>query len=474
MIAHGFEIGSDLRSIPDGIGSVSVLGGNNQTPLSIGTDGSVNVAALNATHDPSVLLVDWNPTWAVPGNASSQGSLAIHQAIRGRPGVYHRYRWTRSNVAGNPLWVLSTIDIVTRVGSTMDFSEPGIPGTVTRSSGAIATVPVSFGGRRYATAPAVVFHDPAATPGTGAVASATIDANGVVTGISVTSGGSGYSSDVTAWLHDVGNVQLVGGGESDIVWIEGVDGTGNSLDYPAATPTQVFIGGTAHGAEFVLSTNTPPYPYQAELYIDGQRFDVSVPARMTASRVEFVQESVLFRQRSPAQTPSTATRWSVTAKRWIVTPGQLSFRTTARLYETFSGLVYCPMTAIQRVFDRMFLEIPGGCETLRLPSDVATTPALGTSSIPKRIIASSASYPLVGSVAVEHFGTARRVAAQWPSGALSVSDFSENTVKVTGGYHKIYNTWGGTAATVSGTATNQWQSGDVLDLGYNLNLSASN
>jgi hypothetical protein len=199
------------------------------------------------THKPEILfMVNAASTAALlPGqcfiNATPFGGTALPAE------TIAQYRISLYNVP-------NTVPMVTgapAVQSVSNYKWSTIPATKageadliteTATTGVVNAVTVGSGGTGYFTAPAVTF--PA--PGSGATATATVSAAGVVTGIAVTAGGSGYTAGaatVAAPPASVTATATITATAGAITAITLVNGGGFYTAAPAVT-----IGGPGTGA----------------------------------------------------------------------------------------------------------------------------------------------------------------------------------------------------------------------------------
>lgn len=115
------------------------------------------------------------------------------------------------------------------------------------ATGAVSSVTVVTGGSGYLVAPAVSF---TGGGGTGATATATINASGVVTGVTVTAGGSGYTSAPTVVFTADGRETHVGH-------------LGISTKVPNAADTTKDVGAPLLFAGVVKESKLPAIPSAA-------------------------------------------------------------------------------------------------------------------------------------------------------------------------------------------------------------------
>ncbi|MEQ1558453.1 MAG: choice-of-anchor D domain-containing protein [Methyloglobulus sp.] len=140
------------------------------------------------------------------------------------------------------------------------------------TSGVISTVDVTQVGQQYSPNAKVVFNDPSPTPGTGAIASVIVDANGAITEINVTNPGTGYSAATTADVIDVGTgtgatasaTSKKVGATTGVITAIKVTAAGTGYRNPLIEITDANAGAAGQGAVLVATT----YDYATDVMTD--------------------------------------------------------------------------------------------------------------------------------------------------------------------------------------------------------------
>lgn len=446
-----------VRSIADSGDSFGIMSDTGETVIGVEDDGTVAVGRLRNESDPDNLLVD------VDG---ANGFIRIYQPIPNRAGLWRRWTYRRSTGSTSlNLWIFDSVQVCRRLGGTSWEWSTVATATASIASGSVSSITVTSSGRGYSAAPSVVFDGGG---GTGATASATIDANGYVTGISVTSAGSGYTTAPTVFLRSTDNAEIVGAGANDVVWIESVDGSGFSIDYPAQTVAEVFIGSTSHGDEYPRNNSASGGSAVPILLLDGVSYDpASAMAHVICREFRLIQQSTLLRGRSPAQVNGVDTPWCIQTKTWVLTARDgLRFSLDATLQEQFTGKVYCPLTTTQTMYTSAWRD--DGVRMV-LPTDIDSAATPATVAGVREIAMWAPSY---GSAVLRVEGLKAWAPGQYPNGTLSALPYDEMLIRTQGGYHKTYFTFGGPEVTVSSVTYNRWSSGTRIRGAYQLQFNA--
>lgn len=446
-----------VRSIADGGDSFGIMSETGRTVFGVEDDGTVAVGRLRNESDPDNLLVD------VDG---LNGFIRIYQAIPNRAGLWRRWTYRRSSGGTSlNLWIFDSVQVCRRLGGTAwEWSQPATA-TSALSGGGVSSVTVTSTGRGYTSAPAVVFDGGG---GTGASATATIDSNGYVTGISVTAAGTGYTSAPTVFLRATDNAEILGAGANDVVWIESSNGSGFSIDYPAQSVAETFIGSTAHGEEYPRNNSASGGSAVPILLLDGIPYDpAATMAHVVCREFRMIQQSTLLRGRTPAQVNGVDTPWCRQTKTWVLTARDgLRFSLDATLQEQFTGKVYCPLTTTQTMFvnawrdDGVRMVLPADIDSAATPATVAGIRAITMWS------------PSYGSAVLRVDDLRAWASGQYPNGTLSAMPYDEMLIRTQGGYHKTYFTFGGPEVVVSSVTYNRWTSGTRIRGGYQLQFNA--
>lgn len=445
-----------VRSIADSGDSFGIMSDTGETVIGVEDDGTVAVGRLRNESDPDNLLVD------VDG---ANGFIRIYQPIPNRAGLWRRWTYRRSTGSTSlNLWIFDAVQVCRRLGGTSwEWSQPATA-TSSVSGGAVTGCTVTSTGRGYSTAPAVVFDGGG---GTGATATATIDGNGYVTGITVTAGGSGYTSAPTVFLRATDNAEILGAGANDVVWIESSNGSGFSIDYPAESVAESFIGSTAHGDEYPRNNSASGGSAVPILLLDGISYDpAATMAHVVCREFRMIQQSTLLRGRTPAQVNGVNTPWCRQTKTWVLTARDgLRFSLDATLQEQFTGKVYCPLTTTQTMYTSAWRD--DGVRMV-LPTDIDSAATPATVAGVREIAMWAPSY---GSAVLRVEGLKAWASGQYPNGTLSALPFDEMLLRIEGGYHKTYFTFGGPEVVVSGTTYNRWSSGTRIRGAYQLQFN---
>ncbi len=337
--ASGIE---PVQEVNDGRAGIGVTTQQGVEPLSIDDQGRLNVGEVISAWDPDLVHVE------IIANLTIR---ATHRSRRFGSIAWVQYVWTRyPGPTSTGTWILSEINKVRRPsGTSWDFSQPAT-GSASVSGGAVTGISVTRAGRSYATAPTVTL---AGGGGSGATATATIDATGSVTAITVTAGGSGYTSAPSVLITGSTTSPLVFGGFNDIVFIES-QSSGLSVDYPAETVTEGFIG-AGHGAEFAAGLQASSPTLTPLILVDGVAFDGTTSTRVLGREFRMLLRSDLYRNRTPAQAPGGArAAWGTQVKEWVIRQGRLDLQWGVQFAEQFTGAVYAPLYCFRVTYGRIW------------------------------------------------------------------------------------------------------------------------
>lgn len=173
-------------------------------------------------------------------------------------------------------------------------------------------------------------------------------------------GNSWVFEEVTSWI---------GAGEQDLVIREAVNGSGFSIDEPGASAGGDATTGLGHGHEYI----TRPL----SMWIDGKAADATSNFRTFARSVRLLNQSKIFRNRTPAEDPESATPATICDKLWTIAGGA-SMHALVRLtwQEQFTGIALFPLhtvrgeVASEMVTNQMFRD--DAFLPLTLPDDITT------------------------------------------------------------------------------------------------------
>jgi len=287
-----------------------------------------------------------------------------------------------------------------------------------------------------------------------------------VTGVTVTSAGTGYSSAPSVFLRAADNAEVLGGGASDVIWIESSDGSSKSIDYPSQTVTETFIGSTAHGDEYPANMSVAGGSAIPLILIDGISYSPSSNTRIKARELRMIQKSTLLRDRSPKQSNGVDTPWASQLKEWVLTARDgMRFTLDATMAEQFTGGLYAPLLTTQTMFtagwrdDGISMVIPDDYNSAAIAND-----ASGIRSFHMR----SASH---GSVNITVSDPKIYASREYPYGTVTEPGLDEHDMRVTGGYHKHYWSLGGPLVNVSGTDYPRFSSDTRLRRSYQMQFT---
>ena len=443
-----------VQGISDGLYGIGFGSATGRIAGGFSSDGTFSVGRLFNESDPLSVLVDIDGV---------NGFVYVYTPSQGPSALWYRWTYLRSSAATSlNLWIFSTVQICRRMGGCWDFSKVATA-AASISGAAVSSIAVTFSGEGYTVAPSVVFDGGG---GSGATATAAIDSNGFVTGITVTAGGSGYTSAPTVFLRASNNAEVLGGGASDIVWIESADGSSKSIDYPAQTVAESFIGSTAHGDEYPANMSVAGGSAVPLIMVDGISYDPATRARVVGREFRMIQKSTLLRGRSPAQVNGVDTPWASQVKTWVLTSnGGMNFTLDATTSEQFTGSVYAPLLTTQTMFtsgwrdDGKSMVIPTDYNSAAIANDVS-----GIRSFQMR----STSH---GSVDVSVSDPEIYASGQYPYGTNTQPGVDQHQMRVAGGYHKHYWTLGGALVNHAGTDYPRLLSGTRLRRSYKMKFT---
>lgn len=442
-----------VQGISDGLSGIGFGSPTGRIAGGFAADGTFYAGRIVNESDPQSVLVDIDGV---------NGFIYVYTPSQGQSQLW--YRWTYLRSSGSTslnLWVFSTVQICRRIGGGWDFSRVATA-TASVSAGAVSSITVSSAGEGYTVAPDVVFDGGG---GTGATATATIS-NGFVTGITVTAGGSGYTSAPTVFLRASDNAEVLGGGASDVVWIESSDGSSKSIDYPAQTVAESFIGSTAHGDEYPANMSVSGGSAVPLIMVDGISYDPSTRARVVGREFRMIQKSTLLRGRSPAQVNGVDTPWASQVKTWILTSTSgMSFMLDATTSEQFTGSVYAPLLTTQTMFTAGWRD---DGKSMVIPTDYNSAAIANDVSGIRSFLMRSTSH---GAVEVSVTNPEIFASGEYPYGVNTEPGIDQHQMRVAGGYHKHYWTLGGTLVNVSGTDYPRFTSGTRIRRGYKMKFT---
>ena len=450
--ADGIQL---TQSINDGLEGMAFGSETGKIAAGIAEDGTFCVAKLDNDNDPSLLLVDLD---------GAGSKMRVYAPSQGPSSLWYRWTFVKStDTYSLGLWIFDNVQLCRRLGtSSWEFSQPATA-TSTASAGGVAAVSVTFAGIGYTTAPTVSFDGGG---GSGAAATATIDSQGHVTGVTVTAAGTGYSSAPTVFLRASDNAEVLGGGASDVIWIESSDGSSKSIDYPSQTVTETFIGSTAHGDEYPGNMSVAGGSAIPLILIDGISYSPSTNTRIKARELRVIQKSTLLRDRSPKQSNGVDTPWASQVKEWILTARDgMRFSVDATMAEQFTGGLYAPLLATQTMFtagwrdDGKSMVIPDDYNSAAIANDVT-----GIRSFQMR----SASH---GSVNITVNNPEIYASGEYPNGTLTEPGNDYHNLRVVGGYHKHYWVLGGPLVNVGGTDYPRFSSGTRVLRSYQMQFT---
>jgi hypothetical protein len=444
-----------VQGISDGLYGIGFGSATGRIAGGFSSDGTFSVGRLFNESDPLSVLVDIDGV---------NGYIYVYTPSQGPSALWYRWTYLRSSASVSlNLWIMDTVQICRRMGGGWDFSRVATA-TATVTANAVSAITVTSSGDGYTSAPEVVFDGGG---GSGATATAAIDSNGFVTGVTVTAGGTGYTSKPGVRLRSANNAEVLGGGASDVVWIESSDGSSKSIDYPAQTVAESFIGSTAHGDEYPANMSVSGGSAVPLILVDGISYDPTARARVVGREFRMIQKSTLLRGRSPAQVNGTDTPWASQVKTWILTSnGGMNFTLDATTTEQFTGSVYAPLLSTQTMFnagwrdDGKSMLIPTDFDSAAITNDVA-----GIRSFLMR----STSH---GSVEVSVSDPEIYASGEYPYGTKTEPGSDSHQMRVTGGYHKHYWTLGGELKNVHGTDYPRLSSGTRLRRSYKMKFTA--
>jgi len=445
-----------VQGISDGLYGIGFGSATGRIAGGFSSDGTFSVGRLFNESDPLSVLVDIDGV---------NGFIYVYTPSQGPSALWYRWTYLRSSdPLSLNLWIFDTVQICRRLsGSSWEWSKPATA-SASVSSGGVSSIAVTYSGQGYSTAPNVVFDGGGG--GTGAVAVAAIDSNGYVTGITVTSAGSGYTVAPNVFLRAVDNSEVMGGGASDVVWVESKDGSSKSIDYPAQTVEEVFIGSTAHGDEYPANMSVAGGSAVPLIMVDGISYDPASRARVVGREFRMIQKSTLLRGRSPAQVNGTDTPWASQVKTWVLTSnGGMNFTLDAITSEQFTGYVYAPLLATQTMFTSGWRD---DGKSMVIPTDYNSSAISNNISGIRSFLMRSTSN---GSVEISVSNPEIYASGEYPYGTNTEPGFDQHQMRVTGGYHKHYWSLGGPLVNHAGTDYPRLSSGTRLRRSYKMKFT---
>lgn len=416
-----------IQEIDDDLEHLSVISEDGLEPLSL-KDGVLSVGELRNESDPGMVYVEIDPV------SSGREMRVTHRSAKFWSTAWIQYTWTRyASAPSTGTWYLSSICKIRRpTCTTRDWSRVAV-GTAVLSAGGLASITVTSSGRGYSTAPTVTI---ASETGTGATATATIDSQGAVTGFTVTAAGSGYSA-ASVLISESTTTPLVYGGFNDIVFIESSSG-GASIDYPAQTVSETFIG-AGHGAEYAAGLDAVSPVENPVAMLDGAEIDTTVAGRYSGREFRMLLRSDLYRNRASVQGPGTATPWGSQVKEWVVKDGALSVLWNVQFDEQFTGACYAPLYCFRVTYTTLYRD--SDMIRARIPTDYDSAAVANNVAGVTRVILQS---PTDGSVILETSDLAMWADGDRPHGAKITPGLDELFVKTDPDLNKVYMTIGST------------------------------
>jgi len=444
-----------VQGIDDGLYGIAFGSSTGRITGGFANDGTFYAGRIVNESDPLSLLVDIDGV---------NGYVYVYTPSQGPSQLWYRWTYLRSSASVSlNLWIMDTVQICRRLGGGWDFSRVATA-TATVAANAVSAVTVTSSGEGYTSAPDVVFDGGG---GSGATATATIDSNGFVTGVTVTAGGTGYTSAPGVRLRASNNAEVLGGGASDVVWIESSDGSSKSIDYPAQTVAESFIGSTAHGDEYPANMSVSGGSAVPLILVDGISYDPAARARVVGREFRMIQKSTLLRGRSPAQVNGTDTPWASQVKTWVLTSnGGMNFTLDATTSEQFTGSVYAPLLTTQTMFNAGWRD---DGKSMLIPTDYDSAAIANDVSGIRSFLMRSTSH---GSVEVSVSDPEIYASGEYPYGTRTEPGYDSHLMRVTGGYHKHYWTLGGALVNVGGTDYPRLSSGTRLRRSYKMKFTA--
>jgi len=214
--------------------------------------------------------------------------------------------------------------------------------------------------------------------------------------------------------------ELVGGGVTGVVWIEGSEG-GKSIDSPSDTVTEVFIG-DGHGDEYPDSVTTGASK-DPVVIADGKPVLLDDGGtRIECRSIYIMQRSVLLRDRTPKQTLTNSTPWCRQLKVWAFENQSMRMSVHASILAQFTGKVYLPLICTSTGFTGGIRK-PSG-KVLAIPYDVDSFPDDNNASG----VTGMLMWGSIGMVEIE-------VGNYKSAGELNID---LHRIRTDGGYHKNY------------------------------------